>query len=1097
MPFTLLQSKFVKHNPGAGGSGTSLTFVVAFNSNVSVGSSIVVAAIAKSGIRVSTVTDTLGNTYKQVFPNGTNGADSSSECWVANNSPAGSNTVTVTYASSSFGYVCCAEYATGGQIMVPDQGAWARGISGASPLSLDTGAPPTSINANELVVCWGGTLSVDSVTYTAGSGFTIEQQDAAAGPSISFFYEDKVVSSTGAFHGLASVSGANVPSGNFVIIAMPFFLVSPSSYVTLPIQSASRAQTTNATSNALAFPSNNHAGNVIIVMAIAFNSAPPTLSVADSQGNSYTTIRGPDSSTADTSRTQSWIARNIKAGANTVTLSLSVSQTSIIVILEYTPLGNLDQSVWQGSETPGASQHLDSGPATTISPNELVITYGGTENVPGQIDARQGFFLEQMQDDETGVQAFAVSDQDLSALATLHGTSWIGGLSTATWQQALISFLLPTPTTVLHNIDAVVSPSIGNPLHHIDAQIFILDSTTHNIDSYIFIPPKSASHFLDVFISNFAIRSYVRITSNIIFPIISPNYVRLNGALATPNLSFVNVAGTIIGRGISFTQLVGTIQSSVRSYVKLVGSVQKPTYDIHDIDVDISIPELSYIQIVGTIRGSIQQGPCGSFPDASYVNLEGWIVAPGDSVQMPNSGFTSADDFLSSQIALAAYKPMSVFILNGIALIVTAFTTGVVSWQTRTRSWLRRVDAAPNGILLTSKVNTHTLPNGAVITTTTEVRQNQDVVSTTVTIQNSATPLRTSQIITEKSKSGHTTTVEKETNNANGVLETTTKTVFSKPPTTENIQPLKVTTLDGVQHYQFFGVDNQEWAGGDQEGTTVSKEQTTIVGTTKTTQEIVDTPDGKHIETTTTIQGSPEAGTTTTEISSEFQGTQTTVHKVITYPNGATTTIDTVTNDVTGDSVETQVETVTDEFGQVTITTTKTETTTFVDPTTGLTRTVETKTITVNKGGVITTDSQVDTTNDFEDDIYTQKVQVIFIQEFTLNVVIDEMSMFGLWEINETQQKNYALLELFGQQLGNLNLSYLLRQSLIDQFNTANSCVKPVTLQANGKTYQVVFAPSASAFRAKYIPGTEPHVYELQMILQERSNLINGTQGFF
>jgi hypothetical protein len=41
-----------------------------------------------------------------------------------------------------------------------------------------------------------------------------------------------------------------------------------------------------------------------------------------------------------------------------------------------------------------------------------------------------------------------------------------------------------------------------------------------------------------------------------------------------------------------------------------------------------------------------------------------------------------------------------------------------------------------------------------------------------------------------------------------------------------------------------------------------------------------------------------------------------------------------------------------------------------------------------------------------------------------------------------------------------------------------------------------VFAPSASAFRPKLIPGTEPHVYELQLILQERSDLINGTVGF-
>jgi hypothetical protein len=53
-----------------------------------------------------------------------------------------------------------------------------------------------------------------------------------------------------------------------------------------------------------------------------------------------------------------------------------------------------------------------------------------------------------------------------------------------------------------------------------------------------------------------------------------------------------------------------------------------------------------------------------------------------------------------------------------------------------------------------------------------------------------------------------------------------------------------------------------------------------------------------------------------------------------------------------------------------------------------------------------------------------------------------------------------------------------------------------VPMQALGKTYNVVFAPSASSFRAKYITGTDPTVYELQMILQQRSDLTTGERGY-
>lgn len=618
-------------------------------------------------------------------------------------------------------------------------------------------------------------------------------------------------------------------------------------------------------------------------------------------------------------------------------------------------------------------------------------------------------------------------------------------------------------------------------------------------------------------------RNFVNLAGAIQFPISPSAYIKLAGTITQPTRNYVNLLGTIVSKN-NFVSinLAGTITTISRNYIKLAGSIVG-TFSRNYIKLagSIVISARNYINLAGTIVQKLAPGPSGVFSDAVYIKLTGWIVNPvstNDSRQMPGEGFTITDDWLSSQDALASYKPTSKFTIfgstlpsTGIGLLITAFTAGVVSFQTRTRTWLRRVDQAPGGTLINTKTNNHTLPNGTVITTTTTTKQVGDILTTTVVIQNSGTPTRTSTIITEKNGSGQTLTREIETDTINGIINTLEKkTIFTQPPTKDNIQPLQVRTLDGVYHYQFFGTVNAEWAGGDQEGLTTTSRATQIVPGTLNgkstdpygnliynmiTDETETDPTGKVIDTHTEQIGTrKDIGTTTTDTTEQFQGLLTTVVKKITYPDGSSKVINTSTNPITGDSVQVTTETVTDEYNQVTTTVTNEETKIFQDPVTNATRKTITKTVNVTKGSVTTTDTSVDTTTDYEDDIIRNKVKVYFIQEITLTCVIDEFSMMALSEVNITHQKNYALLELFGQQLGNANLSFPLRQQLIAQFNQANSLL-PVTLQALGRNHQVVFAQSASAFRAKYIPGTEPHCYELQMILQERSDLMNGAFG--
>jgi hypothetical protein len=720
--------------------------------------------------------------------------------------------------------------------------------------------------------------------------------------------------------------------------------------------------------------------------------------------------------------------------------------------------------------------------------------------------------------------------------ATLQGSFVATGLSsiaghmgTADPQANMIAFAAfgnspPPPANVSHSgdIDVLASQDhshsgdlyvagIGQESHKGDLYVNNLASKSHGGDIYIFGIPQT-SHSGDLLVSAFVL-SYVKLAGTVIFPINPANgYVRLNATTAQPQLSYVQLLATIKAVGeFPPVNLAGTIKTFARSYARLAGTILRPGPS-HSGDLVVATPALSYVNLAATIETTIQLGFCGKFPDASFVKLAGWIVQAGDSIQMPNSGFQRADDFLSSQTALQAYKPMSIISLAGFNLIATALTLGVVSWQTRTRSWLTRQDEAPGGILLTTTTNTHTLPNGAVITTVTQQFLIQDTTKTVVTVTNSGTPNRTSVIITEKTRGGQITTRELDTININGIINSTEKkTVFTEPPTKDNVQPITVRTLDGITHYQFFGEVNNEWAGGEQEGITSTANQEQIIPgilngqtqdqygnpiLTKITASTVTDPSGKVTMTRTEQTGARrDVGTTTTDTTEQFVGIQTKTHKVVTYPDGSQEVTDTTTNDTTGDSTETSVETVTDEYGQVTITTTNTETKTFTDPVTGLLRQTITKTVTVNKSGVVTKDTTTVVSDNFDDSIVNDKIKVLYIQEVTITCVIDEFTMYALLELNISHQKQFALVELFTQMLGNANLSFALRNSLIQQYNAAN-CIPSVPLQANGRIFQVIFAPSASAFRAKYIVGTEPHVYELQLILQERSDLINGTRGF-
>jgi hypothetical protein len=697
----------------------------------------------------------------------------------------------------------------------------------------------------------------------------------------------------------------------------------------------------------------------------------------------------------------------------------------------------------------------------------------------------------------------------------------------------------------VHNIDLnVASPLIGNSIHNLDADVMGSPSPSHNLDADVqetgsyshsldceISNDKSGSHNLDCFVTGLHSNShnldadvaggfftddshsldafivggaygFVQEAVQLIPPITNPNaFIKEAATLGQPAIGFINQAVLLQSKPLDFLAEEVLLVSQKRSYLKEAVQLSKGGQTSHNLDADISLPILSLLKEDVLLVQNLQATGCdGSYPDVSYLKCQVWLVAPGNnSKQAPGSGLTLAEDWASQTDALAAYQPIARFVLAGIPMVITGFTSGTISWQTKTRQWLRLVDYEPGGVVVSKNSKTQKLANGQTIQTETVVTQIQDTTITTVTITDSTNPNRVSKIITERNQGGQTTTREVDIFTINGVRTTTEKKNVNATaaPSKENIQPIKVTTLDGVIHYQFFGNSNTPaWAGGEAEGTSNSTKMVTTSGNTRHTQETVSTPDGKVINTITDETGLRDIGQTTTDTDEQFNGIQKTTVKTVTYPDGSQEVTTTVTNLTTGETTETIVETSTDENGQQTTTTTQTTTQTFQDPVTSNLRTTITKTVTVAGPTGTYTDTTTEFRDNFEDDLIQQKIKVYLIQEFTINCVIDRFSKEALEEIAIGHQKNFAVAELIGQQLGNMDLSWLLRNNLIGQFYEAINCISPIEFQALGKTYMVVFAPSASSFRAKYVVGTMPAIYELQMIVQERSDLVTGLAGF-
>src|ERR1035437_6733066 len=195
------------------------------------------------------------------------------------------------------------------------------------------------------------------------------------------------------------------------------------------LQSASQSGNT-----ALAFPSSNIAGNLIVVATSNFSVS----AISDTQGNSYGLVAATSDGSSGGPQVQIWIALNINAGANSVTATglNSGGNGSSIAIIEYTAPSSFASA---GAACAGAGM-VNGSNGYYQSPSETLLiiathdwssshSWTGTSLTVRETTAEGG-------GQTLGIGDFYSATSTTSAVSTLNG----GGGSTRT--ASLLNFIV-------------------------------------------------------------------------------------------------------------------------------------------------------------------------------------------------------------------------------------------------------------------------------------------------------------------------------------------------------------------------------------------------------------------------------------------------------------------------------------------------------------------------------------------------------------------------------------------------------------------------------------------------------------------------------
>ena len=290
----------------------------------------------------------------------------------------------------------------------------------------DTQPQITSINPTAGLVGTSVTITGTNFGTTQGTS-TVTFSGTAATPTSWSATSIVTPVPSGATTGNVMVSVGGVASNG-----LAFTVASAPGLITLTQHSSIDAGTT--TSLSLAFVSANTAGNWIAVAVRGGMSSSQIFTVTDSNGNAYKKA-GQVGFTSSAVTLAIYYAENIKGGANTVTVSDTVSGPLRVAILEYSGVA-ASSSLDKVAVATGTSTLPNSGSLNATAGGDLLLGAIATTNTAA-VTAGSGYGIKDLVPPEPSTKLMT-EDQVQAAAGAASASATLGGSDT--WGAVLAAF---------------------------------------------------------------------------------------------------------------------------------------------------------------------------------------------------------------------------------------------------------------------------------------------------------------------------------------------------------------------------------------------------------------------------------------------------------------------------------------------------------------------------------------------------------------------------------------------------------------------------------------------------------------------------------
>lgn len=185
-------------------------------------------------------------------------------------------------------------------------------------------------------------------------------------------------------------------------------------------------------SEAVAFGSNNTAGNFLVCCARLPSGSGKTFTISDTQGNVWNQF--PSFASNGTDFNTMWYAMNCKAGANTVTVAVSTGTNFFrMIVAEFSGVATYSAFLTSQSNFITAERWATPNFVTTQA-NELIIALGLTSGAGSTVDSP---FNQRQTMTSAGTNYGAFGEQVVSAIGSYAG---IGSGSTGPYMSIAASF---------------------------------------------------------------------------------------------------------------------------------------------------------------------------------------------------------------------------------------------------------------------------------------------------------------------------------------------------------------------------------------------------------------------------------------------------------------------------------------------------------------------------------------------------------------------------------------------------------------------------------------------------------------------------------